>query len=613
MIFAEKLNVNSKEWIKVHFKSNALLDSSMRRVKGAIFNPSSSLWAVPYESRSSFEAIMGDYLIIWKDSSDAGQGGISEDSIPSKPLIPGYGVDYNEVGEIVDSTGFKTSPWGEFQVKGFNLLVDRPYLILADEQGLGKTWQVATAMEARKKLGHVKRGVVLCKASLLYNWRDEIHMHTNEKAVVAAGTLKERVKIYNDCIYNDDWTFLIVSYETFRVDIAIMQTIDNMKGLDFCILDEAHKIKNSQNRIGTVIHYIPFKYKYVLTATPLPNSPLEAYNYLAWGGLTDQNWFAFRNTYAIMGGYNNKEIIGYKNIRRLQSLIQSNMLRRLKKDKLKELPEVVFKTISVPLTKNQAKLYNAVKKEIMQDLTDTTLQQIPNALSKLLRLQQITDSPALIGHPDEFSAKMEALDDLLEDFIEVSGNKVIVFSRFVEMILLLAEKYSKYNPAVIYGDVDASGMSRNSATRKLRNEIEDFDRLSPDKREKLIEYCMTSDRQKEVYKFQGDDTCKLFLGTSPACREGLTLTAATHVIFYDSEWSYAYNEQAYSRAHRIGQKNAVTVYYLVCENTVDEYVLEIVRNKEIMANVILSGGGAETNAPGARQFIAGMIGEKLAS
>lgn len=618
MIRAEKIvGKDGLDWIKVTFRYHDEVVKSMGKVKGALYSSKAKAWAVPYANKDDFESKMGDFLISWvgDEGKDVTNGGISEDIISEEPIVPGYGVTYNEEGDIVDSKGFKTRPWGEFQVKGFNCLVARDFLILADDAGLGKSWQVANAIEAKKKLGHVKRGIVLAKASLLFNWRDEIHTHTNQKAIVLAGSQKQRHKLYSQLINNDDWTYIIISYETFRGDINNVQWLDNHKQLDFCVMDEAHKVKNSQSKIGTVIHKLPFKVRYILTATPLPNSPLESFNYLKFGKKTDKNWWNFRNRYGIMGGFGGKEIIGYKNITELREVIQGNMLRRRKTDKLKELPDVTFKTINLQMTPRQARKYRAVKNEIIEDLKDTDLQTVPNALAKLQRLQQVTDSISLIGadpHKDN-SVKIQALDEMLKELIDEGNEKVIIFSRFKAFTKILVERYkNKYNPAVINGDVDSNGISKESAIRRLRKlHGEEWIKFSQDKREELIEDVMTSDRQKEVYKFQQDETCKLFIGTAPACREGLTLTKATHVIFMDTEWSPAYVEQAYSRAHRIGQKNAVTVYYLICEGTIDEKVQETLKNKENMAQMMIDQGVESVGATRAREFIASMVGEEL--
>lgn len=137
MIQAEKVRVKGQDWIKVQFPPHPVLTKEMHKVEGARYNSSSRLWSVPYKYRRHFERIMGNHLIIWKGDSGTGGGGIPEELIPSQPLAPGYGVTYDEKGNVVDSFGFKTSPWGEFQVKGFNAIYQSDFLILADEAGLG--------------------------------------------------------------------------------------------------------------------------------------------------------------------------------------------------------------------------------------------------------------------------------------------------------------------------------------------------------------------------------------------------------------------------------------------------------------------------------------------
>lgn len=445
-------------------------------------------------------------------------------------------------------------------------------------------------MEARKKLGQLKKGLVVCKASLLFNWRDEIQKHSHCTAKIVSGDKKKRSKIYSDFTFSDD-TFLVISYNTFRKDIEHLQLLDNMTSLDFMVVDEAHAVKNPESQLGSAIHRIPARFKYILTATPLPNSPLEAYNYLKFGGLVDMNWWAFRQRYAIFGGYAGKEVIGYKNITELRRLIQLNMLRRRKQEKLKELPEVTFKEIRLKMTPQQASLYKAVAEQIIEELNEMKIPNADMALTKFLRLQQVTDSIELLGvnaEASKVSAKLNALDELLEDLIENNNEKVIIFSRFKAMTDIIQKRYEKYNPAIIHGEVNADGATDLVAIRRLTNKYgKAWSQFSTEKRQILIEEEKTSERQKQVYKFQGDVSCKLFIGCAPACREGLTLTAATHVIFIDTEWSYAYVEQAYSRAHRIGQKNAVTVYYLLCEGTIDEHVLETVKTKQDMAKLLI--------------------------
>jgi len=576
----------------------------MGKVKGARYNSLTDNWAIPAENVKEFEEKMGDYLIVWK-GEEKEVGGIPEESIPDQPMVDGYRVVYGKNKEIISSEGFKTDPFGEFQVKGFNALVVRDFLILADDAGLGKTWMASTAMEARKKLGQVNHGVVVCKSSLIYNWRDEIGQHTHQKAVILAGTVKQRTKILADLRERDDWTFLIMSYGVYKRETYNLQILDNYKSLDFAIYDEAHVIKNPNSTVGTKAHALPFKYKYLLTATPLPNTPLESYNYLKLGHKVNINYYDFRHRYAVWGGRGKRDLLYYQNIKELREAIQSHMLRRLKEDKLPQLPNVIFKEVRIPMTPTQRKLYDAVRKNILEDLRGTELTKIPSLITKVLRLQQIVNSPALIGGPIE-SSKLNILDDILEEIVEDASEKVIVFSRFKSMIDILEDRYSEYNPAVIHGEINSSGKNPDQASKIVSKKYGEGWETNE---EAMKEYnnLTTSDRQREVYKFQKDDSCKLFLGSSTACREGLTLTKASHVVFIDVEWSWAYVMQAYSRAHRIGQKDTVNVYFILTENSVDEHTLAVVRRKKSMSESMLTGG-IDREQVDSRQMLAEMSG-----
>lgn len=615
MIKAKIIDTKMGKRIKLQFKQNDLITARLTLMKGTLYNHIEKYWTLPYSSRQQLEQALGDFLIIWEDEDIPFNGGIDEDTIPSYPIVPGYEVTYDQEGKVIDYKGFKEPPFGEFQVKGFNLLVERDFLILGDEMGLGKTYQVATAIEAKKKLGHLKRCLILAKASLLFNWRDEIHKFTDCKAVVVTGPPKQRHRILSDLCFDDSWTFLIMSYETFRITYSNVSAIDDYKPIDCIVLDEAQKIKSPLSKIGQAIHYIHFKYRYVLTATPLPNSPLEAFNYLKFGNKLKvtgnsivQEWYKFMNRYAIRGGFNDREIVGYNNINELRKLIQDKMLRRLKKHKLKELPDVVFKDILLELPPAQRKFYDAIKKEIIEDLKETDLDKVPSMLAKLMRLQQVTSALENIGvnSTDRNNVKLVALSELLQEIMD-GGGKVIVFSKFRPTIDLLVNKFKKLNPAVIHGDVDSHALPEDLALAKAKKLYKDWNIWAEEDKERVIRDLTTSDRQKEVYKFQENDSCRMFIGSIEACKEGLTLTAATHVVFIDYPWNWASYDQAFSRAHRIGQKNAVTVYNLICKDTVDEKVFNTIKDKKGMSESILDNNVGSINTKLAYDFIKSMI------
>lgn len=494
-----------------------------------------------------------------------------------------------------------------------------------------KTWQTVTAIEAKKKLGQLNRCLILAKASLLYMWRDEIEKFTDCKAVVYTGTPKQRLKISKYLYDNDDWTFLIMSYEMFRISIGTIDNIDNYKPIECLVLDESHKIKNPMSKIGQRVHYIPFKYKYLLTATPLPNSPLEAFNYLKLGNALPpksieynpytvggvvknivHEWWAFKYRYCIFGGYNGREIIGYKNITELREAIQKNMLRRRKEEKLKDLPDVIFKDIRLEMLPKQKKMYEAVRKEILDELKETDINKIPSMLAKLTRLQQVTDSLQLIGieSSKDQSIKLNALDDLIEELVLDAKEKVIIFTKFRSMLEILASRYKQFNPAIVHGDVSSTALPEREALERLKNKYKDrWNQMSENEKKFLLLDLTTSPRQKEVNKFQNDESCKVFLGTTEACKEGLTLTAASNVIFIDYPWNWASYSQAYSRAHRIGQKNAVTVYNLICIGTIDEKIFSTIKSKKSLSEILLDTKVTidKTNAQRAYEFIKSVI------
>lgn len=137
MIKAEKvIGRDGNQWIKASFRKNPVVFDTMRTVKGAMYDFKSNMWAVPYIHRDDFEDKLGQFLIDWLDEPTPFNGGIPEEDFSKYPTVPGYSVTY-EGDKIVSSTGFKLNPWADFQVRGFNAIVERDFLILGDDMGLG--------------------------------------------------------------------------------------------------------------------------------------------------------------------------------------------------------------------------------------------------------------------------------------------------------------------------------------------------------------------------------------------------------------------------------------------------------------------------------------------
>jgi len=402
-----------------------------------------------------------------------------------------------------------------------------------------------------------KHCLVVCGVNgLKYNWIEEIHIHTEEKAHVIGsrintkhrmveGGSKERI---DDLKQSHDEYFLIINVEAFRNKEIVQILADKCKSgeIGFVILDEAHKICNPSSLQTKGFLKLNSQFKISMSGTPLMNKPLDLFVTLKWLNVENHSFYAFKNHYCTFGGYGGYEIIGFKNMNELQEKLNSVMLRRLKVDVL-DLPEKICTTEYVEMETIQSRIYkdilNAIKSDIM------TIKANPNPLAQLIRLRQATGFTGVVSTTN-VSAKMDRLIELVNEKI-ANKEKVIVFSNWTSMTDVIQEKLIQYNPAIITGKV--------------------------------------KDRMEQVNKFQTNDSCKVFIGTIGAAGTGLTLTAASTVIFIDEPWSASIKAQASDRAHRIGQKKTVNIITIIAKDTIDERVQQIVLNKGMMADALIDG------------------------
>jgi SNF2 family DNA or RNA helicase len=279
------------------------------------------------------------------------------------------------------------------------------------------------------------------------------------------------------------------------------------------------------------------------------------FQFLDPGVLGCRTFYTFRARYCKMGGFKNKKIVGYYNIEELQGRIASCSKRVLKADCL-DLPPKVYVTLPFRLSPQQRRLYDAVKKESLEDLeqmigTGGAAQVISEmAMTRILRLQQITSGlmPETDGLPiPGDNARMDALRGYLED---VQG-KVIIFARFRADI----ENICKHLPAGSFVQLHG-GVKQN-------------------------------DRIGIVKSFQEDPGIRYFVGNPAAAGIGITLTAAETVIYYSQDFNLEYRLQSEDRAHRIGQEKTVTILDMVAEKTVDEKIVKALRSKHSLAKLVL--------------------------
>ena len=459
---------------------------------------------------------------------------------------------------------FKTKPF-EHQIDGFNFGLNHNCWLLGDEQGLGKTKQVIDIAIAKKIEKGYQHCLIICGVNgLKWNWRNEIHTHSNEEAYILGqrlkkgkiviGSIKDRVNDL-DMLLTSPKTiseyFLITNVESLRNEqiASKIHELCSNKSIGIVAIDEIHKCKNPTSQQGKGIMKVNSEYKIAMTGTPLMNTPLDLYIIFRWLGYEKHSFYTFKNHHCIMGGYGGYEIVGYKNLDELQEQLDDIMLRRLKEEVF-DLPEKLFVDEYVDMTGKQEQIYKEVTMEIKANIDQIAI--APNPLAELIRMRQATGYTGILSSTIKESAKLDRMEEIIEDAIS-NGKKVVVFSNWTQMTDVIFDRVKKYGAVFITGQLE--------------------DRH----------------RQGAVNRFQNDDTCNVIVGTIGAMGTGLTLTAGTVEIFLDHPWNRALYDQAVDRCHRIGQNQNVTVYNILCKDTIDERIWELVNKKGALSDAIVDG------------------------
>jgi SNF2 family DNA or RNA helicase len=459
--------------------------------------------------------------------------------------------------KIPEGFNFKTNPFNH-QIEGFEFGLKHDRFLLGDEQGLGKTKQVIDIAVAKKLSKGYKHCLIICGVNgLKWNWKSEIDTHSNETAHILGtkinskgkeviGSSKDKLADLNKL--PKDY-FLITNIESLR-DQDILKKVKELTQngqIEMVAIDEIHKCKNPSSQQGKAILQVNPETRIAMTGTPLMNTPLDLYIVLKWLGFEKHSFYQFKKHYCIMGGYGGYEVVGYKNLGELQSNLESLMLRRLKKDAL-DLPEKLHSIEYVEMSSKQAKVYNEVKQEIKEQIDKIKVSN--NPLAQLIRLRQATGFTGILSSQIKESAKLDRLEEIVEELVE-NGEKAIIFSNWTDMTRPAMERLRRFNPAIITGE--------------------------------------TKDKKAQQERFMTDSRCKVIIGTIGAMGTGLTLTAASTVIFLDSPWNRANKEQAEDRAHRIGTTSNINIITLVCKDTIDERIEELVYKKGAMADALVDG------------------------
>ena len=420
--------------------------------------------------------------------------------------------------------------------------------ILADDMGLGKTLQIITLLDSLKTN---RPSLVVCPSSLIYNWEDEVHKFSKQLPVTCItgnGALrKELIKEIKQGLY-------VTSYDYMRRDFELYQDIE----FEYVILDEAQYIKNQKTKNAQSVKTLKTRHKLALTGTPIENSLAELWSIFDF--LMPQylfNYHYFQKQYESSIVKNNDE----EKTKQLKKLVTPFILRRNKKEVLKELPDKIEQNMILPFSDEEEKIYvaNLAKvNEELQQLYDIEGSDKMQILKMLTRLRQLCLEPRLVyDNIDQPSSKLKACMELIKTMQE-NKQKVLLFSSFTSALDLIAEECQK------------AGITYYMLTGSTNKE----------------------ERRELVSRFQKDDTT-LFLISLKAGGTGLNLTSAENVIHYDPWWNVSAQNQATDRAYRIGQKSNVQVFNLVMKDSVEEKIIEMQKRKKELADMFVennSGG-----------------------
>src|SRR6266700_2168675 len=448
-----------------------------------------------------------------------------------------------------------------YQKEGFDFLCHLSEMklggILADDMGLGKTLQTLAwlAWLRERSAKSPKPALVICPASVLHNWRREAERFTPHLKVLVLESGAARHNLRKQIPHYD---LIVTNYALLRRDLEALQKF----AFSAAILDEAQFIKNPAAQVTQSVKQLKAAQRLALTGTPLENRLLDLWSitdFIQPGYLGSQDYFHQTYEPRIDDNAGAAQRISR---RRLSAKLRPLMLRRLKQQVAKDLPDRIEERRDCELGETQRKLYLAElrrsREQVMQTVAEKGLAKSKiHVLAALTRLRQICCHPRLVGN-ESVSGKTETLFELLDSLV-AEGQKVLVFSQFVQMLQLLEEECRL----------------RQISTHILTGQ--------------------TKDRQEVVNAFQNDPNPCVFLLSLRAAGTGLNLTTASYVVLYDPWWNPAVEAQAIDRSHRIGQTQTVNAYRLISPGTVEEKIGELQQSKaQTIADVLGEEGFARS-------------------
>jgi superfamily II DNA or RNA helicase len=465
--------------------------------------------------------------------------------------------------------GIENTAWGSllkvplypYQREGALFAARAGRSLIADDMGLGKTIQAIAACEILAKMVGVERALIVCPTSLKYQWKQEIEKFCGRSATVVEGTLAKRADLYAG-----EGFYKITNYEVVHRDLNPI----GAWGPDVVILDEAQRIKNWKTRRAQSVKRLDSKYAIVLTGTPLENRLEELHSIVEF---VDR--FRLGPMFRFLAEHQHTDeigrVIGYCNLDKIGQTLQPILIRRTKKEVLKQLPERLDKNYFVPMTKEQM-MHHEENREIAARiaakwrrfgfLSEVDQRRLMIALQNM---RMSCNSTYLLDKKTDYGYKADELVSVLQESFERPGDKAVVFSQWVRTHEILLNR------------LDAAGLGYVLFHGSIASR----------------------DRRELVSQFKQDPKCRVFLSTD-AGGVGLNLQNASTVVNMDLPWNPAVLDQRIGRVHRLGQHRPVRVVNFVSQGTIEHGMLSVLSFKQSVFAGVLDGGAQEVFLGGTR-------------
>lgn len=436
-----------------------------------------------------------------------------------------------------------------YQKEAFDAVKDLEYAAIFHEQGLGKTKIAIDLILYWLEKCNIDTVMVVTKKQLVTNWIQEFSIHTHIHPKVLNQDKKN-----NFYLFNSTTRVLVTNFETISSEKETMLLYLKTRDVGI-IIDESTKIKNPESKLTKDFFLLAplFKRRVIMTGTPVANRPYDIWAqvfFLDFGESLGKDFDSFKKDTDLRNDFDSDEKgrKGFEDsVSKIFSRIKQFSVRETKNSGIIHLPQKVYHDEICSFEQTQLEMYKQIQYELnilIQKDGEAILDNSEASLKRLLRLIQVASNPRLI---DELyctdSGKERRLSKLLKAITD-GNEKVIVWSNFIENVDFFQKLYKQYNPVKIHGKM-------------------------------AIE-----DRNRSVAKFKNDPECKVLFATPQSAKEGLTLTVANNVIFYDRGFNLDDYLQAQDRIHRISQEKTCHVYNLIIKNSIDEWISTLLQAKQ---------------------------------